>query len=227
MQMKEKIKKIQIIFLPPYRFRAMLDLCLILGKNTSVATPLNTAEYVQQWYHNVNYAGGTRSMTTSSHLVVKIASSNYGEFTLIKRSGIPPQNMKRWWVYVSFRYIPDGGLATDLRESLMVLSGHQVIFVSSLMQIYICGIPPWSSIAATMFSPQRRVSILEWHPTAENVLLSASHDHSLILWNVARGDPVQVLGTELRWWWFVSELRLGLFRIKNKYTIRDGGSTAL
>ena len=49
-----------------------------------------------------------------------------------------------------------------------------------------------------MFSLQRRVSILEWHPTAENVLLSASHDHSLILWNVARGDPVQVLGTKLR-----------------------------
>ena len=49
-----------------------------------------------------------------------------------------------------------------------------------------------------MFSPQRRVSILEWHPTAENVLLSASHDHSLILWNVARGDPVQVVGTKLR-----------------------------
>ena len=39
---------------------------------------------------------------------------------------------------------------------------------------------------------QRRVSILEWHPTAENVLLSAAHDHTLILWNVARGDPVQV-----------------------------------
>ena len=49
-----------------------------------------------------------------------------------------------------------------------------------------------------MFSLQRRVSILEWHPTAENVLLSASHDHSLILWNVARGDPVQVVGTKLR-----------------------------
>ena len=45
---KEKMKKIQIISLNPYRFRAMLGLCLILGKNTSVATPLNTAEYVQQ-----------------------------------------------------------------------------------------------------------------------------------------------------------------------------------
>jgi len=65
---------------------------------------------------------------------------------------------------VKLWYIPDGGLASDLRDSLMVLSGHQ-----------------------------RRVSILEWHPTAENVLLSAAHDHTLILWNVARGDPVQVI----------------------------------
>ena len=46
--------------------------------------------------------------------------------------------MKWWRVYVPFRYIPDGGLATDLRESLMVLSGHQVIYISSLMQILHC-----------------------------------------------------------------------------------------
>ena len=47
---------------------------------------------------------------------------------------------------------------------------------------------------------QRRVSILEWHPTAENVLLSASHDHTLILWNVARGDPVQVHKKDKLFW---------------------------
>ena len=62
---------------------------------------------------------------------------------------------------VKLWYIPDGGLSSDLRDSLMVLTGHQ-----------------------------RKVSILEWHPTAENILLSASHDHSLILWNVAKGVAV-------------------------------------
>ena len=30
---------------------------------------------------------------------------------------------------VLIRYIPDGGLASDLRDSLMVLSGHQVVLM--------------------------------------------------------------------------------------------------
>ena len=29
----------------------------------------------------------------------------------------------------TLRYIPDGGLASDLRDSLMVLSGHQVLLI--------------------------------------------------------------------------------------------------
>ena len=188
-RIKEKMKKIQIISLNPYRFRAMLDLCLILGKNTCVATLLNTAEYVQQWYHNVNYAGGTRSMTTSSHLVVKIASSNCGKFTSIKKAASPQNKHEKlvslclfqvysWWRPGDWpQRVPYGALRPP-SEFLFLL---------------------WcKSCIAIMFSPQRRVSILEWHPTAENVLLSASHDHSLILWNVARGDPVQVLSTKLR-----------------------------
>ena len=150
-------------------------------------------------------------MTTSSHLVVKIASSNCGKFTSIKKRGITP---KQTWKASEFMSLSGIFLMEAWRltseSPLWCSQATRWIFVSSLMQIFIRGIPPRSSIA-TMFSPQRRVSILEWHPTAENVLLSASHDHSLILWNVARGDPVQVVGTELRWWWFVSELRLGLF----------------
>ena len=57
-----------------------------------------------------------------------------------------------------------------------------------LLDLFFCFFASYNSSIIT----QRRVSILEWHPTAENVLLSAAHDHTLILWNVARGDPVQV-----------------------------------
>ena len=44
--------------------------------------------------------------------------------------------------------IPDGGLTQDLTEAVVTLQGHQ-----------------------------RRVGIVEWHPTAENVLLSAGFDY--------------------------------------------------
>ena len=39
---------------------------------------------------------------------------------------------------------------------------------------------------------QRRVDYIEWHPTAENLLLSAGLDHQIILWNVERVEPIQV-----------------------------------
>jgi hypothetical protein len=45
-------------------------------------------------------------------------------------------------------YIPDGGLATHLSEWLIDLHGHK-----------------------------RRVGYIEWHPTAENILVSAGFDH--------------------------------------------------
>ena len=35
---------------------------------------------------------------------------------------------------------------------------------------------------------RRRVGLIEWHPTAENILVSAGWDHLVILWNVA-SDP--------------------------------------
>ena len=35
---------------------------------------------------------------------------------------------------------------------------------------------------------RRRVGLIEWHPTAEHILVSAGYDHLVIIWNVA-GDP--------------------------------------
>jgi coronin-2 len=64
-------------------------------------------------------------------------------------------------------YIPDGGLqigSKDLTDYLIELQGHR-----------------------------RRVTLLEWHPTAENVLLSAGYDHRIIVWNISKGQAVNYI----------------------------------
>ena len=35
---------------------------------------------------------------------------------------------------------------------------------------------------------QRRVGIVEWNPVASNILLSASHDHIIAIWNLESGE---------------------------------------
>ena len=42
-------------------------------------------------------------------------------------------------------------------------------------------------------SYRRRVMYLEWHPTAENILLSAGYDHLILVWNIAKGQCVNVI----------------------------------
>ena len=32
--------------------------------------------------------------------------------------------------------------------------------------------------------------MLEWHPTAENILVSAAYDHVIIVWDITRGIQV-------------------------------------
>ena len=44
-----------------------------------------------------------------------------------------------------------------------------------------------------LFVSRRRVMSLEWHPTAENILLSAGYDHLIIVWNIAKGHVVRVI----------------------------------
>jgi len=67
---------------------------------------------------------------------------------------------------VKLWYIPDGGLglASDLTEHLVELQGHR-----------------------------RRVTLLEWHPTAENILLSAGFDHRILIWNIAKGQAFNTI----------------------------------
>jgi len=60
--------------------------------------------------------------------------------------------------------IPEGGLTSNLDESLVDLEGHQ-----------------------------RRVGIVNWHPTAENVLLSAGFDYVIFIWDIETASPIQTL----------------------------------
>jgi len=55
--------------------------------------------------------------------------------------------------------IPDTGLSSNLTKPLLTLANHQ-----------------------------RRVGIIKWHPTAEHILLSASHDNKICIWNLDTGD---------------------------------------
>ncbi|CAF1350236.1 unnamed protein product, partial [Adineta ricciae] len=60
-------------------------------------------------------------------------------------------------------YIPNDGLKADTYQWKVDLHGHQ-----------------------------RRVDYIEWHPTAQNLILSAGLDHQVVLWNVERAEPIQV-----------------------------------
>ena len=37
------------------------------------------------------------------------------------------------------------------------------------------------------------MGLIDWHPTAENILASAGYDHLLIIWNAARGLALSVI----------------------------------
>ncbi|XP_065937452.1 coronin-2B isoform X2 [Magallana gigas] len=60
--------------------------------------------------------------------------------------------------------IPEDGLKSNLSEWIVDLHGHK-----------------------------RRVGYIEWHPTAENILLSAGFDYKCVLWNVEQAEPVNVI----------------------------------
>ena len=59
--------------------------------------------------------------------------------------------------HIKLSQIPDGGLTSNLTEATGDLDGHE-----------------------------RKVNILHWHPTADNILASASADLSLRVWDVSR-----------------------------------------
>lgn len=62
-------------------------------------------------------------------------------------------------------YIPDDGVPKkNINESILTLCEHK-----------------------------RRVSFIEWHPTADNILASAGLDHLIIIWKTTTGEPVRFI----------------------------------
>lgn len=59
--------------------------------------------------------------------------------------------------------IPDEGLVEDLNDPLLTLEGIH----------------------------QRKVHIVMWHPVASNILLSASYDPLVVIWNLETGDAAK------------------------------------
>uniref|UniRef100_A0A8C6G7V5 Coronin n=1 Tax=Mus spicilegus TaxID=10103 RepID=A0A8C6G7V5_MUSSI len=60
--------------------------------------------------------------------------------------------------------IPDGGLKRNMTEALLELHGHS-----------------------------RRVGLVEWHPTTNNILFSAGYDYKVLIWNLDIGEPVKMI----------------------------------
>ena len=45
----------------------------------------------------------------------------------------------------------------------------------------------------TLCEHKRRVGLMEWHPSAENILVSAGFDLSIIVWHTSRGEAIRVI----------------------------------
>ncbi|MGH0172946.1 UNVERIFIED_CONTAM: hypothetical protein FKN15_064129 [Acipenser sinensis] len=60
--------------------------------------------------------------------------------------------------------IPEGGLKRNMTEAVLELYGHS-----------------------------RRVGLIEWHPTGNNILFSAGYDYKILIWNLDIGEPVKMI----------------------------------
>jgi WD40 repeat protein len=40
---------------------------------------------------------------------------------------------------------------------------------------------------------QRRVGQIEWHPTAENIMISSGADFQVIVWNLEKAEPIRII----------------------------------
>lgn len=78
----------------------------------------------------------------------------------------------------------------------VTIVAYQKVFKRSLVDVFFC-IKVWhipdGGLIKTLTEPivdlvyhQRRVGLVLWHPTAQNVLLTAGSDNQVVIWNVGK-----------------------------------------
>ncbi|KAG7232239.1 hypothetical protein INR49_009383 [Caranx melampygus] len=71
--------------------------------------------------------------------------------------------------------------------SFLVLPIHHV----KIWDIPVCGVQQnLTKARKTLIGHSRRVGLIEWHPTAENLLLSSAYDYKVLLWDLSQVDAV-------------------------------------
>uniref|UniRef100_A0ABI0P2C9 Coronin n=1 Tax=Bos taurus TaxID=9913 RepID=A0ABI0P2C9_BOVIN len=109
----------------------------------------------------------TRAMCwTSSGTPSSTTSLPRAQRTRRRRNWIPGSEVARikWGFKVRIWEIPEGGLKRNMTEALLELHGHS-----------------------------RRVGLVEWHPTTNNILFSAGYDYKVLIWNLDVGEPVKMI----------------------------------
>ena len=80
--------------------------------------------------------------------------------------------------------VPDGGLTRTMTESI----GKKYTFSVKSNEIYEYFVFPPFIVDLTKH--QRRVGLVLWHPSAQNILLSAGSDNNVVIWNVGTGEAL-------------------------------------
>ncbi|KAJ3585041.1 hypothetical protein NHX12_013764 [Muraenolepis orangiensis] len=60
-----------------------------------------------------------------------------------------------------------------------------------IWDVPVCGVRQnLTQARKTLIGHSRRVGLIEWHPTAKDLLLSSAYDYKVCLWDVSQGGPV-------------------------------------
>ncbi|KAM9834406.1 coronin-2A-like isoform 6-T6 [Syngnathus typhle] len=73
----------------------------------------------------------------------------------------------------------------------MTVASPRVRRTVKIWDIPLCGIQRnLTQARKTLIGHSRRVGLIEWHPTAENLLLSSAYDYKVLLWDVSQDGAV-------------------------------------
>ncbi|KAM9834404.1 coronin-2A-like isoform 4-T4 [Syngnathus typhle] len=82
-------------------------------------------------------------------------------------------------------------LLTSSGTRLMTVASPRVRRTVKIWDIPLCGIQRnLTQARKTLIGHSRRVGLIEWHPTAENLLLSSAYDYKVLLWDVSQDGAV-------------------------------------